>query len=471
MKRRNRTRRRFKIVKKSEIRPTNPVAITNAKESELSGETLLSVHSKGDYGGFSILLDQETFDALKPGSIMAICIQQDKPFSFDYCFEFQNSSLTDVLKNQSEKISFDISLSQKVFNVKSRGTQVRWKTLSQTEIESLKLSQVQISFSNQYFSLREIEVINDSLSNKFVNLDQTLELNGFKIELQKLTRTAPKTENGDTSASKDQAQFGFIKYKETIIDYCCLTSRLLFTIEISKEAIEFGNQADLTINSYLNFLDTYYDSYKNHFTVFVFYARVNYPKLISRDDIFIKGLQRGIDVSELNSFLFHKNGSAFRDFYKKVNFRKNVTKTTFLQMIKEQMFSFVDRLPLICSPIEATESCIKGDSEFLGELSSSQNSNLLEVISLYFEGYDSKQIHSNMVSTGLKIISLVAKKARFLIEEYFWRFLKLKLLTNDTKIILVSFSDNNTSTTPTFISIDDEQQLKYLRSKVKISRV
>ena len=74
-------------------------------------------------------------------------------------------------------------------------------------------------------------------------------------------------------------------------------------------------------------------------------------------------------------------------------------------------------------------------------------------------------MHNNLKCTGSKVVSLVAKRARFMIEEYFWRFLKLKFLTNDTSIILVSFSDNDTSLTPTFLSVDDEKLIQCIREK------
>ena len=105
------------------------------------------------------------------------------------------------------------------------------------------------------------------------------------------------------------------------------------------------------------------------------------------------------------------------------------------------------------------------DCEFLGELSSSSDSCLLEAISLFLEGFDPSQRHKNLKLTGSKVISLVANNSRFFVEEYFVRYLKLKLFAEDTNVSVISFMDEERAATPAFLALNDEYLLSQLRKE------
>lgn len=76
-----------------------------------------------------------------------------------------------------------------------------------------------------------------------------------------------------------------------------------------------------------------------------------------------------------------------------------------------------------------------------------------------------------MKHTGTKVIALVGKSSRFFVEEYFIRFLKLKLFLEDTNVSLVSFMDDEHASSPSFLALDDEYLLYKLRnSKIKIRK-
>jgi hypothetical protein len=51
------------------------------------------------------------------------------------------------------------------------------------------------------------------------------------------------------------------------------------------------------------------------------------------------------------------------------------------------------------------------------------------------------------------------------VEEYFIRFLKLKLFLDDANVSLISFMDDQKTSTPSFLALDDEYLLYKLRNK------
>ena len=141
------------------------------------------------------------------------------------------------------------------------------------------------------------------------------------------------------------------------------------------------------LSRYLDFLSNFYDQFKKHIITVAFYARVIYPKWTNRDKIFLHGLKHGATASDISSFNHLKNGIAFKDFYKKVMPARITTKSNFIERIKLEMIKFIDTLPLEENPFNSGRKS-KIDSPFLGVLCYSQNSNLLEVISLFHEKYD-----------------------------------------------------------------------------------
>jgi len=200
------------------------------------------------------------------------------------------------------------------------------------------------------------------------------------------------------------------------------------------------------------------------------YSRVTFDLPKNKDLLYLQAIENNVVLSEIVGFLHGKDGTLFKDFYKKYQLKKNMTKNSFLENLRNEILSFMDHLPLKKSPLSSGqgESILpknKPDS-YLGELCCSQESNILECISLFLDFYDPIQSHNNLRNVGKKIISLVPQNTSFIIEEYFWRFLKLKLLINDGTIIIVAFNDIGTSKTPTFLSLDDEDLIRKLRSSV-----
>jgi hypothetical protein len=61
------------------------------------------------------------------------------------------------------------------------------------------------------------------------------------------------------------------------------------------------------------------------------------------------------------------------------------------------------------------------------------------------------------------VISLVANNSRFFVEEYFVRYLKLKLFSEDTNVSIISFMDEERASTPAFLALNDEYLLSQLR--------
>lgn len=61
------------------------------------------------------------------------------------------------------------------------------------------------------------------------------------------------------------------------------------------------------------------------------------------------------------------------------------------------------------------------------------------------------------------MISLVANNSRFFVEEYFVRYLKLKLFSEDTNVSIISFMDEERASTPAFLALNDEYLLSQLR--------
>ena len=142
------------------------------------------------------------------------------------------------------------------------------------------------------------------------------------------------------------------------------------------------------------------------------------------------------------------------------------------------MINFLVNLPLKKNPYEKIKHfseflsqknpiklTLKNEDFFQGELCTSLTSNVLEAVSLFLEGNDHSQKHKNLKMTGTIVLSLVAKNERFFVEEYFFRYLKLKLFLNDAKLNFVSFYDEVETITPTFLAVDDELVIAFLRRK------
>ena len=136
---------------------------------------------------------------------------------------------------------------------------LKWKILSPSEIEKMTLSKVEISFDQQYISMRDIDLINSSIAGKFVSTGQVIEVEGFDIKYESLEMpiSPDRDDLQDSREVKEtkKVSYGIISLMDstvkerTKIEYSSLTSKLLITIEISKEAAEFSNQGELTINS------------------------------------------------------------------------------------------------------------------------------------------------------------------------------------------------------------------------------
>lgn len=57
----------------------------------------------------------------------------------------------------------------------------------------------------------------------------------------------------------------------------------------------------------------------------------------------------------------------------------------------------------------------------------------------------------------------MANNSRFFVEEYFVRYLKLKLFSEDTNVSVISFMDEERASTPAFLALNDEYLLSQLR--------
>ena len=107
--------------------------------------------------------------------------------------------------------------------------------------------------------MRDIDLINNSIAGKFVSLGELSEVEGFDVKYESLEMPV-YFEKEDAPESREIKEFKKVTYgiissmdssvkERTKIEYSSLTSKLLFTVEISKEAAEFSNQGELTINS------------------------------------------------------------------------------------------------------------------------------------------------------------------------------------------------------------------------------
>jgi len=244
-----RTRKnRWKKVKAEEIAPPSRGLSMHEDDGKIfgledKGDSILAVHTKADHRGQQILLDATIFKSLPPESIIEITFEEEGNSNAIYCFDNRMEYHTDILKNRPDKISIDVEFSMKQFGYKVAGQSVKWRRLLDSETEKLNLTSVEITFKNQYFSLRDIAQINKSLEGRFVKVGDEICLDGFDFKLEELNREEESNVDRNTKVS-----FGVIREQLTKINYCSLSSCMLITVEISKEAVNFSNQGDLTIN-------------------------------------------------------------------------------------------------------------------------------------------------------------------------------------------------------------------------------
>lgn len=192
------------------------------------------------------------------------------------------------------------------------------------------------------------------------------------------------------------------------------------------------------------------------------YSRIIYPQIKNTNELYALGIKNNMDPGILNSFQVEKTGRIFQDFIKYLVLPRNLTREAVVDCLKGHINSFIDSLPLYEKPYEIgrfdtqKDEKEKKESEFIGNLSYSSKSNILECLSIIMHKFDPIQRHNSLMSTGNMVVVLTPGNGNFYVEEYFYNFVRINAYVNDIQFIFVNFGEARDIRHPIFNYFDDE---------------
>ena len=97
-----------------------------------------------------------------------------------------------------------------------------------------------------------------------------------------------------------------------------------------------------------------------------------------------------------------------------------------------------------------------------GVLSNSSESCVLEAIGVVVSAFSIQSDHRCLKTTGYNIVVVTPGDGLYHAEEYFFRYMELKVLKMDAMITLVGFDSNYFGDVPTFVTVNDEEIAKVI---------